>query len=184
MKTFKVRIISAQNHYWYADRIGEVFEVKFTSSLSYTLTNHDNKLFISDCEVITDELEQFMFQGYPLNVSDKLYNILNGWVTVTHINPNDEYPIDINDMYTYTVDGKRAQVNINPVLFWDEPKFELPKKPVPKIKKYLVLFIDGNGNYQVSKFHYENLLKFVSSSSRDCKAIHLILESEREFDDE
>lgn len=66
-------------------------------------------------------------------VGDRAYDILRGWGTIVAIKQDSEYPIcfkaDIDSFCTFTFDGKRADIDISPSLFWDEIKFEVPEKP-------------------------------------------------------
>lgn len=66
-------------------------------------------------------------------VGDRVYDLLKGWGTIVNINPEDNYPIyvnsDIDSFCTFTYDGKRDINDKNPTLFWDEIKFDIPKKP-------------------------------------------------------
>lgn len=65
-------------------------------------------------------------------VGDRAYDILRGWGTIVAIKQDSEYPIcfkaDIDSFCTFTFDGKRADIDISPSLFWDEIKFEVPEK--------------------------------------------------------
>lgn len=66
-------------------------------------------------------------------VGDRAYDILRGWGTIVAIKQYSEYPIcfeaDIDSFCTFTFDGKRADIDISPSLFWNEIKFEIPEKP-------------------------------------------------------
>lgn len=66
-------------------------------------------------------------------VGDRAYDILRGWGTIVAIKQYSEYPIcfkaDIDSFCTFTFDGKRADIDISPSLFWDEIKFKIPEKP-------------------------------------------------------
>lgn len=186
MKTFKVKIISAENYHWFADRIGEVFEVVTSECPEfYKVVIHKGRtIHNSNCEIVVDEPEQFMFQGYPLNVGDQLYDTTRGWMNISEICEDDNYPIKTLQGHSYTTEGKEWNRAIAIILYWDNPKFELPKKPMPKVKKYLVLY-KGKYYYGISNEYYETLDQFLEAYAEPngyTKAIHLILESEKEFD--
>lgn len=66
-------------------------------------------------------------------VGDRAWFFEYGWGTITHVFKDSEYPInfesDTKRICNFTIDGKRAVNDINPTLFWDEIKFEIPEKP-------------------------------------------------------
>ncbi|MBM6876288.1 hypothetical protein [Fusobacterium mortiferum] len=57
-------------------------------------------------------------------VGDRVYDILRGWGTIVAIELNQECPIyfnaDIDSFCTFTLDGKRSEIDKNPTLFWNE----------------------------------------------------------------
>ena len=69
-------------------------------------------------------------------IGDKLYSIEEGWGVLEDIIDSD-YPLIVQFKFqriSFTIDGKRWRLSKNPTLFWDEIKFEIPKKPLPDIK--------------------------------------------------
>lgn len=58
----------------------------------------------------------------------------NCWGTIIGIVKNCQFPIRVkfdNDIFentSYTIEGKESLKHANPILFWDEIKFEIPKK--------------------------------------------------------
>lgn len=66
-------------------------------------------------------------------VGDRAWSFEYGWGTITHVFYENEYPIifksDTNKICNFRVDGKRDINDINPSLFWNEIKIEIPEKP-------------------------------------------------------
>jgi hypothetical protein len=71
-----------------------------------------------------------------IEVGDKVWDFTYGWGIVANVDSTHEYPIqvireNVSQDY-YTLDGKPL-VNHNQTLFWNEIKFEVPSKPLPKL---------------------------------------------------
>lgn len=112
-------------------------------------------------------------------VGDRAYDILRGWGTIVAIKQDSEYPIcfkaDIDSFCTFTFDGKRADTDISPSLFWDEIKFEVPEKAfnleVVEFKnEYNNYFIYWSNNFQeICLTSYTNIeipmIKYFSKES-------------------
>ena len=112
-------------------------------------------------------------------VGDRAWFFEYGWGTITHVFKDSEYPInfesDTKRICNFTIDGKRAVNDINPTLFWDEIKFEIPEKPFNledelrklEIKKFeydwlnYFLVYDGKGKEITYGYHQD-------SESPDC----------------
>ncbi len=66
-------------------------------------------------------------------VGDRAWSFEYGWGTITHVFHDNEYPInfesDTKRICNFMIDGKRNVKDINPTLFWDEIKFEIPEIP-------------------------------------------------------
>lgn len=66
-------------------------------------------------------------------VGDRAWSFEYGWGTITHVFYGKEYPIifksDTNRICNFRFDGKKDINDINPSLFWNEIKFEIPEKP-------------------------------------------------------
>lgn len=79
-------------------------------------------------------------------VGDRVYDILRGWGTIVEIKLNQECPIyfnaDIDSFCTFTLDGKRSEIDKNPTLFWNEIK--LPSNEEDKKPFNLVEFLKDN----------------------------------------
>lgn len=71
-------------------------------------------------------------------VGDRVWS-RHGWGTIKIIDKVDvELPINVLfdvGNYWYTINGKQFKTDIQPSIFWDEIKFEIPPKPKRKIKK-------------------------------------------------
>ena len=63
-------------------------------------------------------------------VGDKVWSILDGWGEIVKIT-NEDFPIKVKfkngSFESFITDGSKYYNNINPTLFWDEVKFEIPK---------------------------------------------------------
>jgi len=71
-----------------------------------------------------------------IKLGDDVWSIEEGWGTVEAITGGD-YPLIAQFKYlriSFTLEGKRFMSSTNPTLFWDEIKFEVPKKPLPDLK--------------------------------------------------
>ena len=81
---------------------------------------------------------------------DRVWSIDKGWGTVKDIFASKKYPLTVtfkNDFIcAYTLDGKNHVDDLNPTLFWNEIKFEVPSKPKQKCKFWVVFCYDGKGD--------------------------------------
>jgi hypothetical protein len=73
-------------------------------------------------------------------VGDTLWHLSQGEVIVTEVNPREEYPICVNrDGYgktgNFTFDGRYSRVDVQPLLFWSRPKFDIPAPPKRIVKR-------------------------------------------------
>lgn len=67
-------------------------------------------------------------------IGDRVWDFRRGWGTIKQIDFNTKYPLKVVfDEYdgdeTFNIEGKEYN-NLKPTLFWDEIKFEIPKKPL------------------------------------------------------
>lgn len=67
-------------------------------------------------------------------VGDKVWDFIYGWGNIINVIEDSPFPImaDFGNGRTisYEFDGKSYDTDINPRLFWDEIKFEIPEKPL------------------------------------------------------
>jgi len=72
-----------------------------------------------------------------IKVGERVWSINYGWGEVQEVGSNafKVYFEEINDDWHFTYDGLRFGCDINQALFWDEIKFDLPKKPEIKLKE-------------------------------------------------
>lgn len=100
------------------------------------------------------EKEKLMFADAV--AGDRVYSAVDGWGTVAELlkvacfgadingkpvfGPGLEVDFDRGFSDVFSLAGKAHCLDINPTLFWDEVKFEIPKKPTktPHIKDILV----------------------------------------------
>ncbi len=77
-----------------------------------------------------------------VKIGDKVWSFEFGWGTVKELIYNSPYPIGVvfdNEQYeTFTLDGK-VEKSCNQTLFWNEVKFEVPKKTKLELKEYKYL---------------------------------------------
>ena len=72
-------------------------------------------------------------------VGDRVWCIRSGWGTIIdRFRSRAEYPLvvefDNREQKTYTLWGLLHYKDLNPTLFWDEVKFEIPEKPLPQLE--------------------------------------------------
>lgn len=72
--------------------------------------------------------------GEPIKVGDKVWDINYGWATVTNVYDSSDGCSIATEYDTYTSTGRLIRTHITPSLFWDEIKFDIPKKPFPKLE--------------------------------------------------
>ena len=89
----------------------------------------------------------------------------NCWGTIIGIVKNCQFPIRVkfdNDIFentSYTIEGKESLKHANPILFWDEIKFEIPKKPFNLEEELRKL--------EIKKFEYDLLNYFLVYDRKD-----------------
>lgn len=86
-------------------------------------------------------------------VGDNVWTFSYGWGVITNIEPNKSYPITVSypqgEDESYTYEGKWYSKNTYPTLLWDEIKFEIPPKPVPKLEvdTKILVWVDKIASY-------------------------------------
>lgn len=89
-------------------------------------------------------------------VGDRVWDFIEQWGTIVEIDEKSDFPLVVEfdnneEEGAYTYEGKEFEVDFNPRLFWDEIKYEIPKKPfsleaeLRKLEKTDFEF--GNNNY-------------------------------------
>jgi len=82
METIKVRVTKAEPSYWYADRIGEVFEVYTYNATMYALIDGGGGINKSDCEIVepslNDRFEPLTEGGYEFYIYEEFEGKLWG----------------------------------------------------------------------------------------------------------
>lgn len=94
-------------------------------------------------------------------VGERVYDWTDGWGTIINIHVYDKLPLEVKlnngIIRRYTLDGYGCWDSNNPVLFWDKPKFEIPKKPFDLKAEYQKLkrkeFVYGESNYAIQFVH-------------------------------
>ena len=70
-------------------------------------------------------------------VGDKVWTLYHGWGIITGVYPKNTKPVkvDFGDYKRdYTLQGYANEGHIHQSLFWDEIKFEIPTRPLPKLE--------------------------------------------------
>jgi len=71
-----------------------------------------------------------------VKIGDRLYSLVYGWGVVEEIG-KENLQITVkfkNERDTFTFDGKMYETDMHQTLFWDEIKFQVPKKPLPDLE--------------------------------------------------
>ena len=94
-------------------------------------------------------------------VNDRVFTYAQGWGTIIDTDNNDVYPIKVkfdNDgSISFTLEGYLYSRDINPTLFWDEIKFDIPSKPLPKLEvDTKVIVWENNGPKKKRHFSHFN----------------------------
>lgn len=90
-------------------------------------------------------------------VGDKVWCITTGWTEIKRITPNSIWPIYTDCRDKYTFEGKNQPRDLNPSLFWDEIKIEIPKNPLPKLEvDTKVVVWDNNAPHRKFKRHFNH----------------------------
>ena len=96
-----------------------------------------------------------------IEIGDKVWSFEYGWGTVVDI-LSDSFYVEYNkyeDSVNYDFNGIR-NLNKNQTLFWNEIKFEMPKKPKIKLKYESINKYIKNGIYSEPVNTYEQLNRF------------------------
>ncbi len=109
-------------------------------------------------------------------VGDRVWDFEKGWGRIIKIDTNSIHPLAVKfnecDITLYTFDGKSFVTNINPSLFWDEIKYEIPKKPfdlkVEFEKLEVVDFKEAIYNHYICYELHDNTWKSFLSNTFIC----------------
>ena len=81
-------------------------------------------------------MSKIMLDDIPVNVGDKLYSLLHGWMTVSNTEMDRDYPIGLQlpsgGITFYTTKGLFDLDDAPRTLFWDVPVIIPPKPPAAK----------------------------------------------------
>ena len=98
-------------------------------------------------------------------VGDKVWSLTRGWGTIIIVEDHgqsSDYPIhvrfDKGCTNCYTVCGKFYTHDINPTLFWDEIKLEIPKKPLPELEVDTKVLVWNNGDTKFRR-HFHSFIE-------------------------
>ena len=94
-------------------------------------------------------------------IGDKLWSFRYGWGEVFDIIYNTQYPINIRfgrGTCTYTTLGKSYAGDLLPDLYYDEIKFEIPKKPLPKLAVDTKVIVDDLYKRHFSHFNADGII--------------------------
>ena len=98
-------------------------------------------------------------------VGDRVWDFSNGWGTIERTDFDINYPILVkfdngNNDDSFTYEGFKNRIHKNPTLFWNEIKFETPKKPF-NLKEFL------RENLEPKEFEYEKSNYYLVWDSRE-----------------
>lgn len=109
-------------------------------------------------------------------VGDRVWSSRTGWTKIVSVNEGFNYPIETEEINSYTHGGLYKITDMLPTLFWDEVKIIPPPKPKKKVKKFisgwLSLFEGTNGNLILGDKLYEREHQqgyILDSPGRYCK---------------
>jgi hypothetical protein len=102
-----------------------------------------------------------VFKEYDVKVGDELWSVRHGWGKVKNISKigKSSYPICVKFIcgeVDFTKDFRELDIDLYQSLFWDEIKFEIPKKPLPKLKINTVLKVWDIGDEDVRIRHFSH----------------------------
>ena len=96
-------------------------------------------------------------------VGDRVWDFIEQWGTIDDIKCENYYELKVKfDNGTkglYTIEGKEDNEDLNPRLFWNEIKFEIPKKPFDLEVELRKL--------EIKKFEYDWLNYFFAYDRKD-----------------
>lgn len=103
-------------------------------------------------------------------VGDKIWSIRYGvgFITQNVYKACVPLPLEIqfaNHKKYFSFDGKEHFNDLYPSLFWDEIKYEIPRKPLKTVKKYIVIIQNNNKFGFVWKGKPENVALFNSEEA-------------------
>lgn len=92
-------------------------------------------------------MNDFIKEG--VKVGDRLFSLTHGYGKVTKLMPEETYCIivqyEVGDYVdSFTRKGFVTEAHANPILFWDEPKFEIPARPKREVVKEIDVFVNYN----------------------------------------
>lgn len=104
-----------------------------------------------------NEKENEMFRD--VKISERLYSFEYGWGVVISINKG-KFPLQLQFdhsivSFAYTFDGKGTRMAKNQTLFWDEVKFDIPKKPMPDIDIDTRVLVWDEGDEGKKRMHFK-----------------------------
>lgn len=82
-----------------------------------------------------------------VKIGDKLWSFKSGWGQVIDTNYSNTYPLQLQFQdgdNSFSLDGKDNESDLLPDLYYDEIKFEIPKKPLPKLAVDTKVLVGSN----------------------------------------
>ena len=88
-------------------------------------------------------------------VGDRVWDFIEHWGTIIRIHDKSDFPLiikfDNKEERIYKINGQAYGENMTIRLFWDEIKYEIPKKPFDLEEEFKKLrikeFVTGEANY-------------------------------------
>lgn len=95
-------------------------------------------------------------------VGDRVWHIRYGFGKITEICPQYVQQIIVDfgiAKKSFSYAGKEWEGDLNPTLFWDEIKFDIPTKPLPKLKIDTQVLVWDNTDEQKLKRYFSHFDK-------------------------
>ena len=97
-------------------------------------------------------------------VGDRVWSLTEGWgVIINRYAPHTTYPLNVEFKggcrRIYTLWGLLHINDLNPTLFWDEVKVEIPEKPLPQLEVDTKVWVwSGKEGNKIKRHfsHFEN----------------------------
>lgn len=119
-------------------------------------------------------------------VGDRVWDIIYGWGNIISVIKNDPFPIAVDfsngKTISYKFNGKNNDTDINPRLFWDEIKYEIPEKPFNLENELRQLEITefrhgGNNQFLTWSNEFKNIDSYYFNSFQNPFLIYFTKES-------
>ena len=183
MKTFKVKITSAERStYWYANRIGEVFSVTDAGTDYKVSNNYSTYISKCDCEVVKDfDIKEVIAGALVHNANPKNAHLgAKGIDNGKFVGYLMEFPLTGNNPAYYVIDENGKPTGKYIPSHDQGLDFQLSIQPEKKVQKWRWVYVDVNGDYDITIGYYATSEEIFSNTSGN-NVVSKIEESMREF---